>query len=129
MSTDEDRLNAITEQIIGCAFTVHNVLGSGFAEKVYENALVHDLRKMNLQVQQQVPIEVWYDGTLVGQYIADVVVEGVVLVEVKAVRNFDEGHVAQCLNYLAATKIPLCLLLNFGKRVEIKRLRGAPPVS
>ncbi|HSZ56018.1 MAG TPA: GxxExxY protein [Tepidisphaeraceae bacterium] len=124
MDTDEERLNRLTETIIGCAFRVHNVLGCGFAEKVYENALIHEIRKAGLVVAQQVPIEVWYDGVLVGKYFADVVVEGSVLVETKAVKNFDDAHTAQCLNYLAATQIPLCLLLNFSRKVEIKRLRG-----
>ena len=124
MDTDEERPNRLTETIIGCAFRVHNVLGFGFAEKIYENAIIHELRKAGLTVAQQVPIEVSYDGVLVGKYSADIVVEGSVLVETKAVRNFDDGHIAQCLNYLAATKIPLCLLLNFGREVEIKRPRG-----
>ena len=122
MNTDEKKLNVITETIIGCAFRVHNVLGCGFAEKVYENAMVHELRKAGLSLQQQVPIEVWYDGVMVGNYFADLVVEGIVLVETKAVRNFDDGHTAQCLNYLAATRLPLCLFLNFGRKVEVKRL-------
>ena len=124
MNTDEEQLNGLTERIIGCAFRVHNVLGFGFAEKVYENAMVHDLRKSGLQVQQQVPIKIWYDGVLVGEYIADLIVEGFVLLEIKAVKAFDDGHIAQCLNYLAATKLPLSLLLNFGKKVEVKRLRA-----
>ena len=127
MNTDgereDERLNALTERIIGCAFRVHNVLGCGFAEKVYENALVHELTKAGLQFAQQFEIDVVYDGVVVGKYFADIVVEGRVLVETKAVRNFDDGHTAQCLNYLAATHFPLCLLLNFGTRVEIKRFR------
>ena len=124
MNTDEEKLNELTQRIIGCAFRVHHALGCGFAEKVYENALVHDLKKDGMSVQQQVPIEIWYDGVLVGKYFADLVVEGMVLVETKAVRSFDEAHIAQCLNYLAATRILLCLLLNFGQKVEIRRLRG-----
>ena len=123
MDTDEERLNELTERIIGCAFRVHNVLGCGFAEKVYENALVHELRKAGIAVCQQVPIDIWYDGVLVGKYVADLIVEGSVLVETKAVRAFDDGHTSQCLNYLAATKLTVCLLLNFGKRVEVRRLR------
>ena len=74
---------------------------------------------------QQSKIDVVYDGVLVGEYFSDVVVEGRVLVEIKAIRNLDEAHTAQCLNYLAATKLPVCLLINFGRRVEVKRLRGA----
>jgi len=124
MDADEEKLNGLTEKIIGCAFRVHNVLGCGFSEKVYENALVHEMRKVGLTVAQQVPIEVRYDGVLVGKYFADVAVESAVLVETKAARNFDDGHASQCLNYLAATKLPLCLLLNFSRKVEVKRLRG-----
>jgi GxxExxY protein len=124
MTYDEAEMNRITEVVIGCAFKVHNTLRSGFAERVYANALAHELRKAGLTVEQEKRITVWYDGIVVGEYVADVVVLGSLLIEIKAVRAFDEGHVAQCLNYLAATVIPLCLLLNFGRRVEIRRLRG-----
>jgi GxxExxY protein len=124
MDTDEERLNQITEKIIGCAFEVHNTLGPGFAERVYENALVYELRKIGLAVQQQVPVVVRYKGIVIGEYVADVIVEAMVSVENKAVRNFDDGHVAQCLNYLACTALPICLLLNFGRKVEVKRFRG-----
>jgi|SRR5579859_162435 len=121
----EAALNRLTEQIIGCAFAVHNVLGCGFAEKVYENAFIHELKKSGLNVLQQFKIDVIYDGVVVGEYIADAVVEGRVLLEIKAVSKFDDAHTAQCLNYLAATQLPICLLINFGRRVEVKRLRGA----
>lgn len=124
MDTDEDRLNGITERIIGCAFRVHNRWGCGFAEKVYENSLVIELRKAGLLVQQQVRIELRYEGIVVGEYFADLIVEGVVLVETKAVRAFDDGHTAQCLNYLSATGLPICLLINFGRKVEVKRPRN-----
>jgi GxxExxY protein len=128
MDTDEERLNQITEKIIGCALEVHNTLGPGFAERVYENALVYELRKIGLAVQQQVPVVVRYKGIVIGEYTADLIVEAMVLVENKAVRNFDDGHVAQCLNYLACTALPICLLLNFGRKVEIKPFRcGASP--
>jgi GxxExxY protein len=124
MHTDEEMLNQITERIIGCAFTVANGLGCGFAEKVYENAMAHELRKAGLAVEQQKPITVIYDGVVVGEYLADLLVEGTVLVELKAARALDDAHTAQCLNYLAATGIPVCLLLNFGKRVEVKRFKN-----
>ena len=120
---DLEKLNPITEKIIGCAFAVNIALGSGFLEKVYENALVHELRKSGLKVQQQHPIQVWYDGVVVGEYIADLLVEDSVLVELKTVKELDAAHQAQCIHYLKATGIHLCLLLNFGaRRVEIKRL-------
>jgi GxxExxY protein len=124
MHTDEERLNQLTDKIIGCAFKVANVLGCGFAEKVYENAMIHEMSKLGLTVEQQKAITVTYDGVVVGEYFADLVVEGAVLVELKSVRSLDDAHTAQCLNYLAATGIPVCLLLNFGKRVEVKRFRN-----
>jgi GxxExxY protein len=119
------RLNEITGKIIAGAYAVGNTLGPGFLEKVYENALVHELRKAGLHAEQQVPIDVWYDGVVVGNYVADVLVERSVVVEVKAVKAFEDVHFAQCLNYLKATELPICLLINFGApKVQIKRLVG-----
>ena len=121
--SDLERLNPITEKIIGCAYMISNGLGSGFVEKVYENALAHELRKAGLGVHQQHPIQVNYDGVIVGEYVADLLVEDCVLVELKAVKILDEVHQAQCINYLKATGMHLCLLLNFGtRRVGIKRI-------
>jgi GxxExxY protein len=126
MDIDEARrleLNKITERIIGCAYTVGNVLGNGFLEKVYENALAHELRKAGLQVVQQYGIQVHYDGIVVGEFVADLLIEGCVLVELKAVKAFDEIHMAQCLNYLKAVGLSVCLLINFGQpKVQIKRV-------
>ena len=124
MLLGDERLNQITEKIIGCAYKVGAALGSGFLEKVNENALAHELRKARLRVEQQHPIAVWYDGILVGEFAADLLVEGQVLVELKTIRTFDDFHSAQCINYLAATGLPVCLLINFGKKVEIKRFMG-----
>ena len=116
-------INQITERIIGRAFTVSSTLGVGFLEKVYENALAHELRKAGLRVSQQHPTRVYYDGIVVGNYIADLVVEDRVVVELKAVKELTDIHMAQCLNYLKATGLKICLLLNFGQpRVEIKRI-------
>jgi GxxExxY protein len=113
----------LSERVIGCAFKVLNTLGSGFLEKVYENALLHECRKAGIEARSQVPIQVMYDGTLVGEYTADLLVEGVLLVELKAVRAFEPIHLAQCINYLKATGNKTCLLLNFGKpTLEIKRI-------
>ncbi len=118
-----DMLNALSERIIGCAFTVANGLGSGFLEKVYENALAHELRKAGLTVAQQQGVSVIYDDVIVGEYAADLLVEAAVIVELKAVRALDDVHQAQCMNYLRATGMQLCLLLNFGRpRVEIRRI-------
>lgn len=120
---DPEDLNLITEKIIGCAYTVSNSLGVGFLEKVYENALVHELRKAGIKLVQQEPIKVFYDGVVVGDYFADLIVEGCVLVELKACKALDQAHQAQSINYLKATGLRVCLLLNFGKsRLEIKRL-------
>jgi GxxExxY protein len=124
MDTDEEELNRLTHSIIGCAYQVHNGLGCGFMEKVYENALAHELQKQGLQVKQQQPIKVCYDGIVVGEYVADLVVQGIVLIELKAVSEINDIYAAQCINYLTATGLPICLLINFGKRVEIKRFRG-----
>jgi len=116
-------LDAITERIIGCAFTVANELGPGFLEKVYENALAHELRANGLFVEQQKAIQVQYRGMNVGDYCADLLVEHCVVVELKTVRSFDEVHMAQCLNYLKATGFTVSLLINFGSRkVQIKRV-------
>jgi GxxExxY protein len=125
MNTDIHRsdLDRITEKIIGCAYTVGNTLGCGFLEKIYENALTLELRKAGLKTAQQHGIQVRYDGIVVGEYVADLLVEGIVLVELKAVKALDDIHAAQCLNYLKATGIQICLLINFGRpRVEVKRL-------
>src|SRR5579864_4875387 len=103
MNADSKRLDEISEHVIGCAFTVANTLGGGFLEKVYENALAHELTKAGLMVGQQIAIGVKYDGVTVGAYVADLLVENAVLVEVKAVRAPDTNHDAQCLNYLRAT--------------------------
>jgi GxxExxY protein len=123
MGANDIALNAVTERIIGCAYTVSNGLGCGFLEKVYENALAHELRKAGLKVEQQKPIEVRYDGAIIGEYVADMIVERAVIVELKVTKKLNEIHMAQCLNYLKATGCPACLLLNFGNpRVELKRI-------
>jgi len=117
------KIDEITEKIIGCAYTVANELGHGFLEKVYENALTHEIRKTGLTIEQQRPIPVMYDGIVVGDYTVDLLVANEVLVELKTVKNIDDIHLAQCLNYLKATDCKICLLINFGNpRVEIKRI-------
>jgi GxxExxY protein len=117
-------VNLITRKIIGCAYDVSNALGIGFVEKIYENALVHRIRRTtDLAVAQQYPIKVIYDGIIVGEFFADLLVAEKVLVELKAVSMLTQEHMAQALNYLRATGLEVCLLLNFGKsKVEIKRL-------
>ncbi len=125
MLTDTHRyeINSIIQRVIGCSYKVGNTLGCGFLEKVYENALAHELRKAGMHVAQQHPIKVRYDGVIVGEFVADLLIEQCVLVELKAVRMLDDIHKAQCLNYLKATGIHICLLVNFGNpKVEIKRV-------
>ena len=112
----------ITEKIINSAFNVHNALGFGFAEKVYENALAIELRSLGLRVRQQEPVEVFYKGQLVGEYFADLVVEDKVIVELKAVRAMDKAFETQLINYLKATQMEVGLLLNFSRKVEVKRM-------
>ncbi len=117
-------INQVTEKIIGCAYRVSNSLGIGFVEKVYENALAHDIQIFGLKVAQQAPIKVLYDGIVVGDFFADLLVEEKVLVELKAVSMLKDEHVAQSLNYLRATGLEICLLINFGTtKVQLKRLR------
>jgi len=111
----------VTEQIIKAFYAVYNVLGYGFLEKVYENALAIELRRMGLKVVQQVSIQVYYAGELVGEYFADLLVEDKVIVEIKALRALLEEHEAQLLNYLKATPYEVGLLLNFGPKAQIKR--------
>ena len=127
MNTDKHRLNTITEKVIGCAYKIGNTLGCGFLEKVYENALRIELTKSGLLVEQQHPITIFYDGQIVGEYVADLLIEKQVIVETKAVKRIENIHLAQCLNYLKATGLKVCLLINFGNtRVEVKRIAGAP---
>jgi len=126
MTTPDDvrlRLDDITKKIIGCAYAVGNELGHGFAEKVYENSMLIELRDAGLRAEQQHRIGVNYRGVPVGDYAADLLVEDAVIVEIKAIRAFDDSHVAQCLNYLKGTGLGVCLLINFGAaRVDVKRI-------
>ena len=113
----------ITEAVIGAAYAVSNELGCGFLEKVYENALVHELKKAGLTVKQQYPVDVCYDGVVVGEYVADLLVEETLLVELKAIKALDNVNLAQCMNYLKGTRLSLCLLINFGNpKVEVRRI-------
>jgi GxxExxY protein len=111
----------ITELIIKAFYMVYNTLGYGFLEKVYRNALAIELRKLGLEVIQEARIAVYYDGKVVGEYFADLLVAGVVIVELKAVKRLLEEYEAQLLNYLKATPYEVGLLLNFGPKPQIKR--------
>ena len=112
----------LTEKVIGCAITVHRTLGPGFLESVYQNALAHELRKANLEVECERKIQVTYDGVVVGDFVAVMLVQQVILIENKAVQALVPAHEVQLVNYLTATGIEIGLLLNFGsERLEFKR--------
>jgi GxxExxY protein len=120
---DVTEFDGISEKAIGAGIQVSNDLGAGFAEKVYENAMIIRLRHAGLSVQQQVRFKVMYEGQCIGDYVADMVIDGKVLVELKAVETLDKAHVAQCLNYLRVSGLRVCLLFNFGRpRLQWKRL-------
>ena len=112
----------LTQSIIGTFYEVYNELGHGFLESVYENSLAKALREKGCEVHQQIAIPVWFRGTQVGDFDADIMVNHLVLLELKAVRAIDPAHVAQLLNYLKATEIEVGLLLNFGPKPEFKRV-------
>ena len=112
----------LTEQIIGCAYRVYNKLGFGFLESVYEKSLMIELRKGGITAASQAAIVVRYDDEVVGEFVADIVVEGTIIVELKSVRRMALSHEIQLVNYLVATGKNVGLLLNFGQRkVEVKR--------
>ncbi len=124
MDTDKRQLeNDLTNTIIGCAYTVSNTLGVGFLEKIYENALLIELKKTGLNVEQQQAIKVHYNNTVVGDFYCDLLVNSMVIIELKACKAIDDSHLAQCMNYLKACNIKLGLIINFGKpKVEVKRV-------
>ena len=113
----------LSYQIMAAVFEVHNILGFGFLEKVYERALLKELYRQRIPVEAQKEIKVFYKGDEIGTYFADLVVNNEILLELKAVESINNIHKAQVLNYLKATGLKLGLLINFGKeRVEYKRL-------
>jgi len=120
-SSPEYRHAEVTEQIIRAFYTVYNTLGYGFLEKVCVKALLLELKNLGLTVANEVAIDVLYAGEVVGEYFADLVVNGVVIVEVKAAKALADEHEAQLPNYLKATHFEVGLLLNFGPKAEIKR--------
>ena len=111
-----------TEQIIGCAYHVYNKMGFGFLESVYEKCMIIELEKAGLRAESQQPIKVFYEDHTVGEFVADLVVEDTVIVELKSVRQVVKAHEIQLVNYLVATQTDVGLLLNFGDRkVEVQR--------
>lgn len=111
----------ITKTIIGAFYTVYNGLGYGFLEKVYRNALAHELQHCGLQVIVEQPISVFYAGVVVGEYFADLIVENKVIVELKRAESIGEAHLAQLINYLQATRYEVGLVLNFGPEPSFER--------
>lgn len=111
----------LTAQVIKAYYNVYNKLGYGFLEKVYENSMLIELRKLGLYCQAQNPIEVYYEEEKVGVYMADIIVNDILIIEIKAAEAICEEHEAQLTNYLKATDIEVGILLNFGKKPEFKR--------
>ena len=112
----------LTNAIIGSTFEVHNVLGSGFLETIYTNALTIELQLRSVPVERNVPFDVMYRGSSIGRYVADLVVDGKVIVEVKVAKAIDPVHRAQLLNYLRASGLEVGLVVNFGSSVQFKRV-------
>jgi len=117
----DSKYKPLTEKIIKIFYKVYNNLGYGFLEKVYENAMMLDFKKENIPAVSQYAIKVFYEDEIVGEYFADILVDGKVIVEIKAARNLALENEAQLLNYLKATDKEVGLLLNFGPKPEIKR--------
>lgn len=114
-------IDDLTHTVIGCAYKVHNALGGGFLERVYENALKLELEKRRINVRQQIKLPVWYEGHRVGVYYPDLWIEGELIVEIKAAFTLAPEHEAQLIHYLAATGIDHGLLINFASSVQVKR--------
>lgn len=112
----------ITEKIIGCAFRVYNTMGFGFLESVYEKCMLIEFNRIGLDIESQKPIKVYYNNEIVGDYIVDIIINNLIIVELKSVRKIVKVHEMQLVNYLTATRKPLGLLINFGEeKVEVKR--------
>ena len=112
----------LTENIIGCAYRVYNKMGFGFLESVYEKCLLIELHKSDLEAESQKPITVFYENEIVGEFVADIIVNDTIILELKSVRRIIKAHEVQLVNYLVATGKPIGLILNFGERkVEVKR--------
>lgn len=118
---DNHKHAAITEAIIKCYYKVYNTLGYGFLEKVYERAMIIEMQEQGLTCLSQCPIDVYYNSNKVGFYLADIIVNGIIIIEVKALEDISIAHETQLTNYLKATEIEVGLLLNFGKKPAFKR--------
>ncbi len=111
----------ITDKVIKIFYKVYNTLGYGFLEKVYEKAMIIEFNKMDLKYENQYPIKVYYEGNIIGDYIADFIIEDVIIIEIKAIRELLDQNINQLLNYLTSTDKEVGLLLNYGKQPEVKR--------
>jgi GxxExxY protein len=120
-ATETHKHSELTQRIIGIFYDVYRTLGYGFLEKVYQNAMAIRLRKGGFDIVQHQPIEVHFDGEVVGEYFADILVNRTVILELKAVKELLEEHHAQLLNYLKATSLEVGLLLNFGPKPQVVR--------
>ena len=125
MNTNKNELiyKELSFKIVGLAMQVHNTLGFGFLEKIYENSLMVLLKREGITAKQQAPITVYFEGENVGEYFADILIEDKIVLELKSADNIVNAHRAQTLNYLKATGLSLAIILNFGKeRLEYERL-------
>ncbi len=123
MIKQEYKYSEITEKVIGCAMKVHSTLGNGFQEVIYQRALAIELSNANVEFAREVEMPIYYGGEEIGTRRADFVIEGKVLVELKALVELEDVHLAQALNYLEAYRLEIGLLINFGsKRLEFRRL-------
>ena len=117
-----DNIDDLTKHIIGAAYRVYNALGFGFLESVYEKSLMIELKKLSINAHSQKPVKVYYDGHIVGDFYADILVDEQVIVELKSVAQLNTAHEVQVVNYLHATQVENGLLINFGpEKVEVKR--------
>ena len=120
----------LTKKIIGCAYQVYNRMGFGYLESVYEKCLLIELKKAGLDADPQKSITVTYENEVVGEFIADVIVNNTVIVELKSVKNIAEAHEMQLVNYLVATRKPIGLILNFGEcKVDVRRKVKELPIN
>ncbi len=115
------KYSEITEKIIKEVYYVYNVLGHGFLEKIYENALSKRLKDIGFKLKQQHPINVFFENEMMGEYFADLLVEDKIIIELKAIEVLNRIHEVQLVNYLKATNIEVGLLINFGPKIQIKR--------
>jgi GxxExxY protein len=124
MDTNREILHKdLSYKIVGLAMQIHSELGFGFLEKVYENSMMVLFRRENIMAKQQAPISVSFEGEIVGDYYADILIEDKIILELKAIEKITDAHKAQVLNYLKATGLKLAIIINFGKqRLEYERI-------